>query len=683
MAIGRISGALLFSDLDRQGTDLAFTTNGKPLVYMDFTNFRFGVNTNSVVDTFTVTGTANISGITKVFGNLVAASGTAASSATTGALVVVGGAGIGGAVYTGGNIQIQNTTNAGLTTNQATAYVFNETATIVKIAGGGVAEFDSNTQATSTTTGAIQLTGGMSVNTGNVYIGGSGGNAVVTTSNIYAGNVFITTGLSYAGNGAPFTANSANWIYIVESTDDNNAYNIPYIGPTTSGVSNDAPKQLYSDTALLTFNPGTNTFTTSTVTATGSLVASGNTQATSTTTGVIRSTGGLSVNTGNVYIGGSGGNAIVSTGDIYNRGNIWATATSNTGLKTNQATAYVFNETATIVKIAGAGVAEFDSNLQATSTTTGAIQLAGGMSIASGNLYIAGSAGRSITAIGNVTVTGDTSTSISTGAVTVVGGVGVNGNVNAVTLTGNLTSTFGDVIISPLATNANAVVVINATSALQLPAGTTGQQPAAYAGAIRWNISTNNIEYYTGSSWISFLSQINNQTISPDGLTAAFTLDYSTTAEGVIVSINGTLQAPGAAYTVAGTTITFAEIPLVTDIISIRFIASGTVTAENAQEINAANLTLTTGAVLIDSFNTGVYRSAKYLSSSTSSTGSEFAEFAVTHFGSTVAVSNVNRAVTGTALATITANISGSLVSVYATASSSAQMRLQKTYFII
>ena len=68
MAIGRISGALLFSDLDRQSTDLAFTTNGKPLTYMDFTNFRFGVNTNSVVDTFTVTGTANVSGITKVFG---------------------------------------------------------------------------------------------------------------------------------------------------------------------------------------------------------------------------------------------------------------------------------------------------------------------------------------------------------------------------------------------------------------------------------------------------------------------------------------------------------------------------------------------------------------------------------------------------------------------------------------
>ena len=101
MAIGRISGALLFSDLDRQSTDLAFTTNGKPLAYMDFTNFRFGVNTNSVVDTFTVTGTANVSGVTKIYGNLVLASGAVSTNNTTGALVVLGGAGITGNLYAG------------------------------------------------------------------------------------------------------------------------------------------------------------------------------------------------------------------------------------------------------------------------------------------------------------------------------------------------------------------------------------------------------------------------------------------------------------------------------------------------------------------------------------------------------------------------------------------------------
>jgi hypothetical protein len=160
-------------------------------------------------------------------------------------------------------------------------------------------------------------------------------------------------------------------------------------------------------------------------------------------------------------------------------------------------------------------------------------------------------------------------------------------------------------------------------------------------------------------------------------------LDYSTTAEGIIVSINGTLQQPGVAYTVAGTQITFAEIPLATDIISIRYIAAGTVTAENTQEINSGNIALTTGAVLIDSFDQTTYRSAKYLASTTASSSAEFAEFGVTQFDTTVTVSNVNRAVTGSALANITANISGSTVRVYATSSEAAQMRLQKTYIIV
>jgi hypothetical protein len=41
----------------------------------------------------------------------------------------------------------------------------------------------------------------------------------------------------------------------------------------------------------------------------------------------------------------------------------------------------------------------------------------------------------------------------------------------------------------------------------------------------------------------------------------------------VIVSTNGTVQRPGAAYTVAGNVITFAEAPQVSDIIDVRFIA--------------------------------------------------------------------------------------------------------------
>jgi len=46
------------------------------------------------------------------------------------------------------------------------------------------------TQATSTASGALRVQGGASIELGNVYIGGSAGNAVITTANIVAGAVF-------------------------------------------------------------------------------------------------------------------------------------------------------------------------------------------------------------------------------------------------------------------------------------------------------------------------------------------------------------------------------------------------------------------------------------------------------------------------------------------------------------
>ena len=573
MAIGRISGALLFSDLDRQGTDLAFTTNGKPLTYMDFTNFKFGVNTNSLVDTFTVTGTANISGVTRIFGNLVAASGVQASDVNTGAFNVIGGAGITGNLYAGN-----------LFANNFSGNISNT---------GGTSIF-GNIGVTNTAYFG-------SLNTANAVI--SGGyismltNATVTTGNF--GSVYATT------------LNSSN------------------ANLTTAFASNFS---------------------------TGNAVISG---------GYISALTNAYITTSNIT-NFSTGNAVISGGYIDNLSN----ATIATG---NTASWYATELNSTTANLTTA----YSTNL-----STGNAVITGG--------YVLGLANLSATtamfnnfSTANALITGGnisalTSANITAANVTVanLGNIKVE-NVTVSSLTGNL-------VLSPLLSNGNAVVVINGTSALQLPSGTTGQQPTAYAGAIRWNNSTNSIEVYNGSAWISLLSQINNQTISPDGTNISYTLDYASTSEGIIVSINGTLQAPGTAYTVAGTTITFAEIPLVTDIISVRYLAAGTTTAENAQEINAGNIALSTGAVLIDSFNKSVYRSVKYLASTTADSGAaEFAEFAVTQFDTTVAISNVNRAVTGSTLATITANISGSLVQVYATSSSSAQMRLQKTYFII
>ena len=59
MAIGRISGSVLKSNLTRNGTDLAFETN---LLYLDVTNSRIGIGTSEPTTTLHVNGDTNITG---------------------------------------------------------------------------------------------------------------------------------------------------------------------------------------------------------------------------------------------------------------------------------------------------------------------------------------------------------------------------------------------------------------------------------------------------------------------------------------------------------------------------------------------------------------------------------------------------------------------------------------------
>ena len=66
MAIGRISGSVLKSNLTRNGTDLAFETN---LLYLDVTNARIGIGTSEPATTLHVNGTitaSSISGLTSL-----------------------------------------------------------------------------------------------------------------------------------------------------------------------------------------------------------------------------------------------------------------------------------------------------------------------------------------------------------------------------------------------------------------------------------------------------------------------------------------------------------------------------------------------------------------------------------------------------------------------------------------
>lgn len=69
----------------------------------------------------------------------------------------------------------------------------------------------SNTQSISVDSGAVVIDGGVGL-TGNLYISGSGGNAIVTNSGIYSGNIVnsgtvITTGGIFWPNSAPYGIN--------------------------------------------------------------------------------------------------------------------------------------------------------------------------------------------------------------------------------------------------------------------------------------------------------------------------------------------------------------------------------------------------------------------------------------------------------------------------------------------
>lgn len=145
---------------------------------------------------------------------------------------------------------------------------------------------------------------------------------------------------------------------------------------------------------------------------------------------------------------------------------------------------------------------------------------------------------------------------------------------------GNVTSQFyGNILADVITPYKTSVTVFNNTQALGLPVGTNSQYPSSnVAGYFRFNSSLSTVEYYSGSTWVPFQNTISDQQIDPQvsGISYTYTLSQPASTSGIIVSINGTVQRPGVAYNVSGTTITFTELPQITDIIDIRFIASAT-----------------------------------------------------------------------------------------------------------
>ena len=178
-------------------------------------------------------------------------------------------------------------------------------------------------------------------------------------------------------------------------------------------------------------------------------------------------------------------------------------------------------------------------------SNTGAVFIDDDLSV-SGNLQVTGDVIYNNLQTGNISIAGNTISAVNT-----------DGNIN-------------------LVPNGNGLVEIGGTYGFIPPVGSSGDRPVnPVEGLTRYNNSTNLLEFYNGSEWAIAgpnAAVITSQALEGDGSTITFTLDKETSTEGIIVSINGTVQKPTDSYVVSGTQITFQEIPHFGDSIDIRFI---------------------------------------------------------------------------------------------------------------
>lgn len=154
MAIGRVSGSMLVSNLDRQGTDLQFTTGNQPLFYLNFSQFRAGINTNVATQTLTINGNLSTSNIV-ISGNSI--------TTKNGESIVING----NVQYSIGNLQIAGG-NAGyiVSTDGAGHLSWQNLATLSNTQGFYGNTFIMGTAAAGSTSNALVFTATTSVTDG-------------------------------------------------------------------------------------------------------------------------------------------------------------------------------------------------------------------------------------------------------------------------------------------------------------------------------------------------------------------------------------------------------------------------------------------------------------------------------------------------------------------------------------
>jgi hypothetical protein len=412
---------------------------------------------------------------------------------------------------------------------------------------------------------------------------------------------------------------------------------------------------------------------------------------------------------------------------LYAQGNLSTTFGGNLAIGTTVAGKtislfaggiYASNVVATV---SGSGVS-INSTTATTSTTTGALIVAGGHAVGS-NLWV-----------GGATTINSSQTSGNDFKV-----AGVN-TTNLIWARPN--STYDAVIVGNTISAGSIIngagLQINTTDSFLLPVGSTSQRPSSQgytdtAGMLRYNTTTNNIEFYNGSSWTApgqVFTVIADAQFTGTGSQTVFTLPSTQTTASCMITINGVLQLPTLAYSVSGTTLTFTEAPANTDVIDVRMLTttntvtqltdtsgynqfnavSGTglqlitgttaanvqytITTGGAMVTSSPNVTVATSglATVVDNLYANAYSSAKYTITATiqGTNIREVSELLMVHNGSaagagTATVMSYGRVNTaGNTLVTWGATTTGNIAQLQATTTNANTiLRIKRDYMAI
>jgi hypothetical protein len=519
-------------------------------------------------------------------GNLQLTVTTDSTNATSGALIVAGGAGIGGNIFhtgtrletsasnylfastpttvdafkaatdlefgaTSGTLTINNPTLVGSQTTQALYNTVTDTLNFARAANitmghtsgittlQGAANIQAVTTSTNAGTGALKVQGGVGV-VGNLNIAGD------NTGIAYSGRGELTVGLDVAG-GTLYPEN------LVQFTSNSNS-------ASRVSIQNISTQQDATSEFVAVTNNGSN--------AAGFLV-----------------TGITSINYNSAFAGPiikpldgyvltNGGNLVIASGD--NKDLIFASnGLGNTGVRISSTFANV-------------GVQYLQDS---SSATTGAFTVVGGMGV-SGNVWFAkGLQVNSTNSSSPFSVWSSTFPNVAIAAFTQPG----------------YTSTTEQVIIGGgnLTVQPGCILKVSGSTSMMIPVGPTGARPSSQggndvAGMVRFNSTTNVLEFYDGTQWTvagSTFTVISDRQFSGntaggfgnvDGTNTTFTLQASATTSSVIVSINGVLQFPTLAYSVSGSTMTFTEPPAPDDVIDVRLLTT-TATVSSITNGNGLN----------------------------------------------------------------------------------------------